>query len=282
MNCVEIKNIFKKSKILSSSDLRSLGTAKIELKGLDYELSLENIRTLYILEEADDLSEESQKYIYSTLLQNRKKLYFILICNNFEKLEKFIQENFRIFHLKKLKEENLMERFRFILKKEKIYFEEKAIWKIIDKINGDMRQGLNYLQSIGESYGEITLNNYNLFFDIFNPLEKYNFLDACFAFKFKEMLDIMDKLLNEGYSFFEILEYFEDLIYSYKDKINPKDKYDEDNIFNILYFDQKFRLRLIELIQSQKINISNNLCQITFICSELIKIFKESIKKIKH
>ena len=61
INRKAIKRNFSLIKTISASDVRSLGTAKIEFKGLDIELSKEKSSCLYVIEEADDLMEKSQK-----------------------------------------------------------------------------------------------------------------------------------------------------------------------------------------------------------------------------
>jgi DNA polymerase III gamma/tau subunit len=279
INSKAIKRNFTLIKLISASDIRSLGTAKIEFKGLDIELSKEKSSSLYIIEEADDLMEKSQKYIYSLICCNRKKLKFILICNNFEKIEREIQQNFKVIYLQKLEEDVILKRFHQVLESEKITYNDNALRKIIEKVNGDLRQGLNYLQSISNNFGEITLKNYNIYFDIFNPLEKYKFLEACFNLEFKTMIKIMENLIEEGFTLIEFLQFFENIIYSYKEKIFYFNQYDDNDIFNILYYNQNFRLKLIQLIQSQKSNKIDSFTQISWICSEIYKVFKEFIKK---
>ena len=190
--------------------------------------------------------EKSQKYIFSLLCCNKKKLKFILLCNNFEKIEKDLQQNFKIIYFKKLEKNIVQKRFQQVLEKEGIIYIDVALEKIIEKVNGDLRQGLNYLQSIANSLGEINIKNYNLFFDIFNPLEKYKFLEACLSLDFHKMMNILENLVDEGYTLLQFLEFFEQILYLYKEKISYSDNFDENDSFSIMYYNQNLRSKLIQ------------------------------------
>lgn len=271
-----IRRKFTSIKVFSSSDIRSLGTAMIEFQDLEILLSNENSFVLYVIEEADDLLEKSQSYIFRLICKHEKNLKFIFICNNYEKLIKEIQNISRIYYFQKLEENFIKKRFEIVLEAEKIKYNKEALLKIIEKINGDMRQGLNYLQSIA-IYGEINLRNYNLFFDIFNPLEKHNFLDACKNLNLNEMMRILQELDEEGYNSFQIIEFFEKMIYSYKEKSTFSIEINENDIYSILKFNQNLRLRLLQFIQSQKKFFSDGKNQIYWICISLFEIFKKNI-----
>ncbi len=182
-----------------------------------------NINKLLILEEADGLTDATQILLKKYLSVNTHKTSFILTCNNIHEIKKKVCSGFNMIKFKKLTIEDLVVYFIKILEKEKINYELEILYKIAYHSNGDMRIGLNYLESISNVCNEINEKYFYKILDFRNPLIDLKFFEACLRNDFSDVINILDVILEEGYSFEQIKKFFAETlrrINCYKSKIS--------------------------------------------------------------
>jgi len=99
------------------------------------------------LDEADEMTTEAQTALRRIIEDSAKTTRFIFICNYLSHIIEPIQSRCVIFRFSKVSEEEVIEYLKDICKKEGIKVEEKALLKIYEHTNGDLRHSINILQA---------------------------------------------------------------------------------------------------------------------------------------
>jgi len=247
----------------NSSDSRKLSDIINIMKVTQSKLSRENIQLnkLLILEEADGLPIETQTLLIKYLINKNNKTNYILTCNDINKITEILILNYDEIKFRKLDSKELVANFIKILQKEKITYEFESLNKIANHCNGDMRMGINYLQSTSNLYNEINEDFFLKIIDLRNPLIEKKLFEFCLEKNLNKVFEIIDEILVEGYSFQQIRLFFDEGIRIL-------------NCFSI-NFPDVLKQRLIELIQLEKENNSDNICQIYGFFAIIINLFKQ-------
>ena len=116
---------------------------------------------LVILDEADAMTYDAQFALRRVIELYTDSTRFCLICNYLTKIIPAIQSRCQMFRFAPINNENHLLKIKQVINIEQINIEEKAVIKIIDLSEGDMRKSLNLLQSQFMIYGTslITLNS---------------------------------------------------------------------------------------------------------------------------
>ena len=213
-----------------------------------YNFQNNNLNKLLILEEADGLPKSTQKVLLKFLTNKSCNINYILTCNNINEISKKLKSNYFIVKFKKLSQKQILINLDSILKKENIKYEFDVLRKICSYSNGDMRTGLNYLQSIANVYNEINEEYFYKILNLSNPLMEYIVLEICLQKDFYKLIEILDEIVLQGYSYNQIKLFFYDCI----NKIN----FIRLNIPDIL------RSKLETQIQLEKGHNSENIAQV--------------------
>ena len=140
-------------------------TANILLKNFDEKnvlfLSLKNNNESEILNKISVFSARKislgDKYIFldevdAICFENQVKILknniiFIFACNDIKKISEKLKINCKIIKFEKnLKENNVINRLKFICKEENIRFTDKSLEKIYEENNGDIRSSISSIQ----------------------------------------------------------------------------------------------------------------------------------------
>lgn len=219
------------------------------------------LNKLLILEEADGLPVATQTIIKKFFSVKKYKTNYIITCNDISEILKNFSSGYHIIRFKKLTIENLVDNFIRVLEKEQIYYDLETLYKIAFYSHGDMRIGLNYLQSISNVYEEIKEEYFFKILDLRNPLKERNFFDFCLKKDFFIVLEILDDILDEGYTFDQIKMFFVEILRN----INCY----ESKISEILME------KLHKEIQIDKDINNTNPCQVYGFFANVIKLIKE-------
>lgn len=159
---------------------------------------------LVLIDEANSLTSKAQAIISN--LMDEKKVKFILIANDLSEISNSIQSRSSLIFFPQMNKEDLVKKILTIIKKEKINLSKEVIEKICDITEKDIRQSLNFIESlIGISKElEITVNDIYDIFDQPNPLMVRNILESLKKDLIKS-LDLVKDLLDKGFSSNDIL-----------------------------------------------------------------------------
>ena len=182
---------------------------------------------IIVLDEVDSLDELSQIALRRIMEKYNKNIRFCLICNYVNKIIPSVQSRCTRFRFTVIHPKDMRKRLSYIVKKENINIENKALTAILNISKGDLRKAINILQSNYTTYpiikaqqiydssglpipSEITL--------MYNKIKKYSF-KTCYFY-------ILNRIRDKGYSLYDIIHMMYPKIL--------KDKYESKRLLYIL------------------------------------------------
>ena len=188
---------------------------------------------IIILDEADNMTSDSQFALRKIMEDYSKVTRFCIICNYHSKIIDPIISRCSMYRFKPIPLVSIHKRLSEICKIEASYCSDENIQLIVDISRGDMRKAINFLQRCKNNKNLIainkkTLNNLNnaLINEISGiiPPEKINnFLDKCISLNVEEVNNIVEEFYNSAYSLSIQLNYIIEKIV-YNTKLSTKQK----------------------------------------------------------
>ena len=175
---------------------------------------------LIILDEADSLTIDAQHVLRHTIDNYSKITRFCLICNYINKIIIPLRSRCTKFRFVNLDKQSVCNIFKNIFKNENIKITNNVCEKIYEITKGDMRKGINTLQSLYQIFGEnIQIKDINEMYNII-PNDIYiNIIKEIKTNLFENIQNISTIIIDQGYSISKIIEYIlEKILY--------------DNLFN--------------------------------------------------
>ncbi len=143
---------------LNASDERGIKMVRERVKEFAsiMKLSLNQVENerpfkIIILDEADEMTSEAQTALRRIIEDSSKTTRFIFICNYLSHIIEPIQSRCVVFRFSKVPADEVVGYLKIICKNEEIKFDEKALYKIYEHTNGDLRNSINILQSASAS-----------------------------------------------------------------------------------------------------------------------------------
>ena len=192
---------------LNASDERGIDTVRDRIKSFAaQQVHLpEGRHKVIILDEADAMTEQAQQALRVIISDFAATTRFALACNDSTKIIEPIQSRCCLLRFSKLSEDHIRDRLMKVVSMENIEYEDRGIDALVDNSNGDMRIALNNLQSAFIGYGQITHENVYKIMDIPKPEALVKVMEDCENGKFRNALDKIDSLYNDGFGSLEIL-----------------------------------------------------------------------------
>ncbi len=198
---------------------------------------------VYIIDEVHMLSRYSFNALLKTLEEPPEYVKFILATTELNKIPDTILSRCMNFHLKPIKNKDIKNRLKFILKKENIFYESGVLNLISDNSDGSMRDSLVLIDQLLMLNG----NKKILFKDVNIILDK---VDDKWILLLLKFLFIKNKI-----KLLKVLDIFFIKNFNYINLFN--------SIINILY--NLFLLGFLNFnINSKKLNISKSLFKILY------------------
>lgn len=215
---------------------------------------------IIILDEADEMTSEAQTALRRIIEDSAKTTRFIFICNYLSHIIEPIQSRCVIFRFSKVSEDEIVEYLANICRSEGIKFEEKALRKIYEHTNGDLRYSINILQAASAS-GSVTIQQVQSSIGISGRSMIAEIIDLAINSKFNESRIKLLELLNVyGVSETDFLKYANEEIY----KLRLENPYEVSTM--IAEYDYRLangahpEIQLAAfLAQLGKLNIKNNI-----------------------
>ena len=188
---------------------------------------------IIILDEADNMTPDSQFALRKIMEDYSKVTRFCIICNYHSKIIDPIISRCSMYRFKPIPIVSIHKRLSEICKSESSYCSDENIKLIVDICRGDMRKAINFLQRCKNNKNLIatnkkTLNTLNniLINEISGiiPFEQIdNFLNKCISLNVKDVNNIIDDFYNSAYSLTHQLNYIIEKIV-YNTKLSTKQK----------------------------------------------------------
>jgi len=170
--------------------------------------SNKNMFKLVILDEADALTYDAQLMLRNLIELYTNSVRFCLVCNYIKKIHTSIQSRCTCFRFSPLKNNYVKIRLKEIIQQESVDITNDGTDTIVKHANGDMRKGLNILQTLHMAYQGECVNA-----DVINNFIGYPTTSV--------VDDIVHHIVNDKYSdaYTKILEYKKQEGYSLNDII---------------------------------------------------------------
>ena len=169
---------------------------------------------VYIIDEVHMLSTGAFNALLKTLEEPPSHVVFILATTEPQKLPITILSRCQRFDFRNISIENIVERLKFIAKKENIEVENDALTEIARMSDGALRDAINILDQIN-SYAEnkITVDDIYAVKGSLSKIELFNFINNMLNLDKSQVLDNIDEIYNKNKNFMLLAK---DLLYVFR------------------------------------------------------------------
>jgi replication factor C subunit 2/4 len=154
---------------------------------------------IIFLDEFESMTTTAQQALRRIIENYSKSTRFILACNDSSSVIDAIQSRCSVHRFSKVKQNDIKTLLIKICKNENVKFTPDAIKEIAISCNGDVRNSINCLQRVCNTYGEVNFENVTKIIDKPNHIVMNKLLDAILKKDFNEAKPIVDELINKGY-----------------------------------------------------------------------------------
>jgi replication factor C subunit 2/4 len=154
---------------------------------------------IIFLDEFESMTTTAQQALRRIIENYSKSTRFILACNDSSSVTDAIQSRCSVHRFSKVKQKDIKALLIKICKNENIKYTSDAIKEIAISSNGDVRNSINCLQRVCNTYGEVDFENVTKIIDKPNHIVMNQLLDAILKKDFNEAKPIVDDLINKGY-----------------------------------------------------------------------------------
>ena len=168
---------------------------------------------IIILDEADNMTYDSQFALRRIMEEYSKLTRFCIICNYHNKIIDPINSRCALLRFKPIKEEDVINKLKFICEKENFICSETFLLQIVKNCRGDLRKAINFLQKCYNTFGNIL--NQDILNEISGVVPKNIFDELILAIINKNsfIIDkIINELVNDGYSLVNQIVHFDNFI----------------------------------------------------------------------
>lgn len=192
---------------LNASDDRGIDTVRDKIKSFaSKKLTLpEGRHKIIILDEADSMTEAAQQALRLVISNYSNTTRFALACNDSTKIIEPIQSRCVILRFSRLETKEITERLIKVMNIEGVEYDQEGLNVLALSAEGDMRHGLNNLQSTVVGFGKVTKENVYRVVDIPKPEEIQDVVSGCETFDLDKVLWRLDNLIQEGYTALDIV-----------------------------------------------------------------------------
>jgi DNA polymerase-3 subunit gamma/tau len=195
-------------------------------------------KKVYIIDEVHMLSKSAFNALLKIMEEPPEYLIFILATTEIHKVPETIVSRCEVFNFKRIPQEKIVERLKYIAENENIDYDEEWL-KLIAKISdGWLRDAIKYLEQVSIVW-KITAENVSKFLWIAPERQIQDFLDLIKSSNLNEIFKFIDNLQNNWI----------DLTNFIKDVLAYLDEHLEENI--------EANLKLINLLDEVYQNIKN-------------------------
>ena len=238
---------------------------------------------VYIIDEAHMLTEQAFNALLKTLEEPPKHVIFILATTDPQKMPQTILSRTQRYDFMRISSEVIVDRLHYILKKEKIDFEENAIELISQKSDGSMRDALSMLdQIIAYSDKIININNLRSAIGLIDQEYMYSICKSILEQNTDKAIDLYHTILDSGVSsklfINDLIGFLNQSMLLKLNKNNKRQyisKHLKEKIINNLNFEIKDILKMIKLgfaLSARMKFIENNKVSIEVLIVDYISI----------
>lgn len=190
---------------------------------------------VYIIDEVHMLTNSAFNALLKTLEEPPAHVVFILATTEFYEVPETIVSRCQCFSFSRITNENLIKRLKYIAEMEKIDIDDDAITEIAHYSNGGFRDAIGMLDKLHSFTNErITSEVFKNINGMISLSEIESFYNDIFDKKLSDILQMIEKINNQGYDFKDFIErlmlYIRDKVVNYYVKKSALKGLVEDNI----------------------------------------------------
>jgi DNA polymerase III delta prime subunit len=216
---------YNEQNVLTINQLKDQGITyyRNDVKVFCQTLISNNKKKTIILDDIDNINEQSQQVFRNYLDKYSKNVNFIASCTNIQKVIGSFQSRILIVKLNNFTNNNLLEIMNNICIKENIIINNESKEYIIKLTNNSVRTLICYIEKIKILNKKIDLNTiYNLSTNI-NFTSLINYTNLCKKNKLVEAINLFIQIYDLGYSVMDIFDSYFSFLKIYNDiDINKK------------------------------------------------------------
>lgn len=175
---------------------------------------------VYIIDEVHMLTTGAFNALLKTLEEPPAHIIFILATTEPHKIPMTILSRCQRFDFKRISNQDLVKRLKYVVDQEKIEIEENCLEEIARLSNGGMRDALSILDQVNAyADDQIKIEQIHEINGTLTPVEIKNFILNIKNKKLEEILELIEQYDNKGKDFVklteEILVYLKNLIFKF-------------------------------------------------------------------
>ena len=201
---------------------------------------------VYIVDEVHMLSNQAFNALLKTLEEPPSHVIFILATTEPHKIPETILSRCQRYDFKKISENDIFERIKYICKEEKIEIEDEAI-KLISKVSdGGLRDSISLLdQLIAYTDDKITVNDVNDVYGVISKEEISDLLIQIYNSNLNISFDSVNKLDENGKNLSKIVEQIIEFIKNTLIYLNDSNYFEKE--------EKKLYSKLVDIIEEKKL-----------------------------
>lgn len=199
------KEYLNRIRELNASDERGINVIREKIKNYSQESININKNVppwkIIILDEADNMTIESQYALRRIMEEYSKVTRFCIICNYHNKIIDPIVSRCSVFRFKPIPDVIIKNQLNIIANKEKFNCSDEVLNKICYYCRGDLRKAINFLQRCNNCFGDkVTSMVIDEISGVIyeNKLKKY--IDDCLKLNVEEVEKFIEYFYYSGYS----------------------------------------------------------------------------------
>lgn len=191
---------------LNASDERGIDVIRKKVKEYANVQSMGDVLfKIILLDEADALTKDAQSALRRTMEKYTSSVRFILTCNYSSKIIEPIESRCSVNRFKRISNENIILRCKYVCKNEGIKIEDDALEAIAFVSEGDLRRSLNILNAVDTNNVVKVCNIYDVV-GIVEPIIVKDIIKKALAREFFGALIVVEKVILDGLSAVDILK----------------------------------------------------------------------------
>ena len=201
---------------------------------------------VYIVDEVHMLSNQAFNALLKTLEEPPSHVIFILATTEPHKIPETILSRCQRYDFKKISENDIFERIKYICKEEKIEIEDEAI-KLISKVSdGGLRDSISLLdQLIAYTEDKITVSDVNDVYGVISKEEICDLLIQIYDSNLNISFDSLNKLDENGKNLSKIVEQIIEFIKNTLIYLNDSNYFEKE--------EKKLYSKLVDIIEEKKL-----------------------------
>lgn len=183
---------------------------------------------VYIIDEVHMMTTEAFNALLKTLEEPPAHIVFILATTEPHKIIPTIISRCQRFDFKKVDEDDIIDRLKYVLDEEKVNYEDAALTIISKLADGGMRDALSILEQCLAYDRNLTIENINQVYGLLSNTDKIHLIKLLLTKDMKAVLEILNKMLSSS---IDLKRLTQDLIDVLKDIVIYKNTEDLSLLF---------------------------------------------------